>query len=435
MADITIYPSSTQLSPFDWSTKDHPNPRLSSPISSADTTIYVTDPPLDKTGAVITSGFLMGIKNSTGATEVVYVPPGAASVDGSTLTGCVRGISPTGLDYTTGNSDYAMNFDQDSPVSCVVDAFYHRAMIAALQGDVGSGGTDWYIGDETDSDITVYAKNADANSPFFRYDKTTDQWVYSNDGTSSTPFGTGAGVTGGDGITITAGGIDVDLTDTVIFTPTTAGVGDAGKAVVLNGSGLVNQSVVEVVKDITSTASEINQVTDGVSSKATATNISALTGFFSRTDLSLWTDQDDGTGSKTLSTGTNYGFTTGAVSGNYEGKWRRFHAIPTNGSALRWDEVGSKTLIFETFYIANSASPADTEARFGLVSNTTDSIAETSGVSQLKFLIDDAQAKIVWNDASGTPSTENITVANLDYPHFYRIEYTDGQAVFKVDDG
>ncbi len=75
-----------------------------------------------------------------------------------------------------------------------------------LRGNEGTGGKDFRLGDETDSDITFYAQNADTNKPFIRYDKVNDKWVFSNDGISTTDVGGGTGsITAGDGIDITAG--------------------------------------------------------------------------------------------------------------------------------------------------------------------------------------------------------------------------------------
>jgi len=226
LANATQYPT---LKTFQWSRPDAENPRLASPISSTDTTLTFTNPPLDETDAVVSVDFLMGIKNDQGYTETVYVPAGALSVDGLTATGVTRGIDLTGLDFDTGNPALAVDFDQDSPVYGNVSGVIHQMMISALQGTIASGGTQWQIGDETDVDITVFAANGDANLPYWRYDSAGNQWIFSNDGVSSTPFGTGAGVTGGDGITVTAGDIDIDLTDTVIFVSTSAGAGDTGK--------------------------------------------------------------------------------------------------------------------------------------------------------------------------------------------------------------
>jgi hypothetical protein len=232
----TMYPTTLKL--FQWSTPSEPNPRLAAPVSSTDTTLTFTSPPLDYDGVTVISGsFLMGAKNAEGYVETIWVPAGAMSADGLTATGVVRGIRLTGLDYTTSGTSLAVDLDQDAPVCCNISAVERLILAGAFTGTIASGGTEWKIGKGADDDITVTAYNADANKPFFRYDKTTNQWIYSNDGSSSTPFGTGAGVTGGDGITVTAGDIDIDTSDTTIFKKTSAGAGDENKAPILDASG------------------------------------------------------------------------------------------------------------------------------------------------------------------------------------------------------
>lgn len=109
-----------------------------------------------------------------------------------------------------------------------------------IRGDEGTASNNFRIGDETNSDITVYAQNADGNKPFVRYDASEDKWIFSNDGVSSTDMGGGTGsITGGDGITITAGVVAVDTTDTTKFAKAS---GDAAenKAVVLNASSYID---------------------------------------------------------------------------------------------------------------------------------------------------------------------------------------------------
>lgn len=216
MADATMFPASLKV--FQWSTDDNPNPRLSQPITSTDTTLYFTAPPYDANGTTIIRGnTIIGIKRSDGYVESVWCPNNSIAADGLSATGVVRGVRLAGIDYTTAGTALAVDHDQDSSVFCNVSPVEFNMAFNALNGTIASGGNNWKIGDGTDSDITVYAYNADANKPFWRYDAATNQWIFSNDGSSSTPFGTGAGVTGGDGITVTAGDIDIDLTDTTVF--------------------------------------------------------------------------------------------------------------------------------------------------------------------------------------------------------------------------
>ncbi len=222
------------LNIFQWSTPDDPNPRLTSPISSADTTIYWSSTPKDHTGAIITGHFIMNCKNSEGYTEQIYIPAGKVHANGLGADNVIRGVRLEGLDYTTGDSSLAVDFDQDSPIGCSVSPVNFALMVGAMQGNVASGGEIWKIGKNADNDIIVYAANGDANTPYWMYDASANQWVFSNDGVSSTPFGTGAGVTGGDGITVTSGDIDVDLADTVIFKD--ARTGNEARAVVTKAS-------------------------------------------------------------------------------------------------------------------------------------------------------------------------------------------------------
>lgn len=236
----TVFPINIEI--FQWQTKANPNPRLANPVSDTDTTLNFTAPPLDVNGNIQTGDFLGAMKNSDGYVETFYVPPGEMSVDGLTATNVVRGVRLAGLDYTTSGVDLAADFEGDSPVYCNISAILFQMMIAAMTGQIGSGGTEWKIGDGTDSTIRVEAFTNAADKPYFEYDSVTDQWLYSNDGISSTPFGTGAGVTGGDGITVTAGDIDIDLTDTTVFLTSSAGVGSAGKVPRLNGSGVLDSS-------------------------------------------------------------------------------------------------------------------------------------------------------------------------------------------------
>ncbi len=239
------------LAYFQWETESNPNPRLASPISSTDTTLTFTAPPLDHTGAVVSIHFLMGIENIDGYVETVYVPAGALSADGLTATGVVRGVRLEGIDYTTSGTGTASDFDQDSAVFCNVSGVNFLMMIDAQQGGIATGGVLWRIGRLINENITVTAANGDVNEPYFRYDAATNQWIFSNDGVSSTPFGTGAGVTGGSGITVAAGVISVNRSDTTAFVLNSSGAGDSGKAVILNASGQFNSGFIPSVPDNT----------------------------------------------------------------------------------------------------------------------------------------------------------------------------------------
>lgn len=71
-----------KLKLFQWNRPEAPNPRINTPISFDDTTLGITNPPLDKDGAVIPGDFLMNIKNEEGYVENMFVPRGFLEYDG-----------------------------------------------------------------------------------------------------------------------------------------------------------------------------------------------------------------------------------------------------------------------------------------------------------------------------------------------------------------
>ena len=193
----------------------------------------------------------------------------SVSADGITISNLVRGADLAGLDPTTANTTAnAVVHDQDNPVFSQVSAINFTMMENALKGAINSGGANWKIGKEVDEDITIFAANGDTNEPFWRYDSATSAWVFSNDGVSSTPFGTGAGVTGGDGITVTAGDIDIDTSDTVIF----ATGATANRVPLLDGSGNIQAA------QVGATNTEIAQLSG-------TTNIAESNTFFGATNI------------------------------------------------------------------------------------------------------------------------------------------------------
>ena len=123
---------------FQWSRPEAPNPRLAQPISSTDTTLIFTAPPLDHDDAVITTDTLIGIRGSDTYVETVYIPGGAWSANGLTATGVTRGIYLEGLDYTTGNTSLASDFDQSATVFCNVSAILQAMNFAALKAQIGA---------------------------------------------------------------------------------------------------------------------------------------------------------------------------------------------------------------------------------------------------------------------------------------------------------
>ena len=164
---------------FQWSTPDYPNPMLSQPISDTDTTIYWTAIPKDKDGNTITGNFLMNAKNTKGYTEQIYIPAGKVHADGLGADDVIRGVRLTGLDYTTGDPDLAVDLNQDSPIGCTISPINFLLMTSAMQGSVGSGGDTWKVGDGSAQDIHFQAFIDHTTDPDFYWDNSDMRWKIS----------------------------------------------------------------------------------------------------------------------------------------------------------------------------------------------------------------------------------------------------------------
>lgn len=275
---MSQFPTPAQLTYFQWSTPTNSRPTLDVEITAAtvdetNATVTFSAAPKDEDGTIITTPFLFGIKVKSGPnvgyTMLCYAPNGADGASGLSATGCKLGVDLAGLDYTTGNAANVVDCPTGSELFCAIDSITKTGLVSAVQGAIGTGGNDLKIGDNTDTDKTIYAYNGDANNPFIQYDSATNQWLISNDGTSTFVPGTGAGaITGGDGITVTAGDIDIDPTDTTIFVSTSSGAGDAGKVMALEGDGYMDLEFLGAGATVTTTA--LATITGGAGSDADA---------------------------------------------------------------------------------------------------------------------------------------------------------------------
>lgn len=185
----------------------------------------------------------------------------------------------TGLGGGTGNEHPV-----GAEVGCVTISNVVNELVKVFNGANGSGGTAFRIGTNANNDIFIYAENGDANLPFLKYSAVDNKWLISNDGVNTyDPQAGGSGVTAGAGIEIIAGVLGIKLSDTTIFVSASSGAGDSGKVARLNASGQLpngfigSDTLANRISDVTATATEINQVNDGVSANVTATNLNTLT--------------------------------------------------------------------------------------------------------------------------------------------------------------
>lgn len=238
--------------------------RLAKKIGNlTDTEIILNAEPLTPTGISITKDMLI----SVGVENMLVT-----AISDTTLT-VVRGI-PRGGEDLAGSTDNATTHEAGDKVVASVAGFILQQHHDALVGTIGTGNRNFKIGDATSNATQGFEIDQGISSSTTKYgaDASGNPLITLPGGSSFIPgAGTGS-LSGGDGIDLTASVISVDLTDTNKFSPTIA----ADKAVLYNGSGLINQGVVEVLKDVTSTAVELNKL-DGASANVTATNLNSLT--------------------------------------------------------------------------------------------------------------------------------------------------------------
>lgn len=181
-------------------------------------------------------------------------------------------------------------------IGCVETQAPEGTLNEIVGGTNNTTGEDFRVGNDADSDIKIYAANGDTNEPWYGYNAAGSKWVFSNDGVSSTDFGTGAGVSGGDGIDVTASVISTDLATNPGLEISSSKIRVKIKAnggVTRDGDGLsvdqtnafdpdwlgthnfVDVQINEAVQ-LTSTSSELNKL-DGASANVTAANLNILT--------------------------------------------------------------------------------------------------------------------------------------------------------------
>lgn len=256
---------------FQWQRPGASNPRLEVGIGLTDTTIVVSNPPLDENGDVITGDFIFGVRNNESYVENIYVPPGAVSIDGLTFTNVVRGVSLTGLDYNTSVPSLIAKHGADSPVSCNVTAVYESILAACLRGQsVRTNGINFIQGTGTNETVTISRDDGTVRG-WLRFDRASSNAQYSNDGSTWASFSPGAAsslvaitsvdtspgyledkleVTSANPALIVqknvlnpGGGEDLELEFDLATVVTSAGVGDAGKVVVTGADGKIDGSL------------------------------------------------------------------------------------------------------------------------------------------------------------------------------------------------
>lgn len=157
MSDATKLPTSTQMRYFDW--KGDPVFTRNPAIDGSETyTLYWSAQPLDKDDALITGAFLINASAKDGETYTFWVPASAVAADGLSATGCVGGIRPNGLDYTTKDTTFAPTSTTilaGMKITCGIPAVLGELLRAAVQGVIQTGSVSINIGTGSSEDVYI----------------------------------------------------------------------------------------------------------------------------------------------------------------------------------------------------------------------------------------------------------------------------------------
>lgn len=265
------------LTLFQWHRPDAAAPALSAPLNEGDTIGYFNVAPQDENGATITAPFLFGVRRADGYVETIYAPNGANGAGGLSATGLVRGIRLEGLDYTTGDTDLDVDHIAGEEVFCNITAILEAIVIAAIQGTLATGGSGFIIGTDADGTVTISrSTGAGTFVGWVRWNTTNDMSQFSNDGTTWTNFSDSVAstITDVSANDTTPGYLnDKIVVDTDTMTKTILNPGGNETLELAARGGLA-----DIVDDVTTTATELNQALDGISGNVTASALNTLTG-------------------------------------------------------------------------------------------------------------------------------------------------------------
>ena len=178
MADITKI---KDVEVVQATTPSNPTWKLAEAATSTDTSLVVNYEPLDSAWASITKDFFIWIQRSDWYVETCLV----TNVSTVTLT-VVRWINLWWLNTETWDSDLAVAHEANEEVIFNLPAQLYQQFLSCFLWTIWTWWESFQVWNEANNDIKIVAKNWDANSPFLMYDASENQWVFSNDGLSTT---------------------------------------------------------------------------------------------------------------------------------------------------------------------------------------------------------------------------------------------------------
>lgn len=271
-------------------TIDIPDVRLANASASGGSSLTFDSDLEDESGNQITKACILGFEVGGKTMEVYIAAGGFTSKTAATIT--TRPLLRGGLDITTADSS---DFDlpATTPVKFTVSALQAEQQRAFTQGEIASGANNLVIGDGTASNMTLSVKDNVSTKGLVRRNNSTGLAQYSNDGTTFINFDTAPPANVTTRITTAASANAGELYQDSADNNSLVFKDNGGTSVKLYDDTLqlIPQASVEVWKDVTADATEINQL-DGT------TNIAESDTFFGATDIT-------GAQAETLSNGSD----------------------------------------------------------------------------------------------------------------------------------
>jgi len=168
-------------------TPDDPIIYIGTAVGASGTTLTFTSGILDKDGNAPSGKIGIVAKifdgDNAGYEEMIEIPASGLNAAGTVATGVTRGVIVSGRTATGSSANtVALPGSNGTVIDVVLSPQHMQGMLDVIDGDIGTGSNNLRIGDETDSDITLYFQNADANKPYIQYDKTLNGIEMSVDG-------------------------------------------------------------------------------------------------------------------------------------------------------------------------------------------------------------------------------------------------------------
>lgn len=258
-------------------TNENPLLVLDKPLLVSDTEIVFNFEPKDSEGNSITKPVFIGIVSENGYVENIFIP--ANGISGAVASGVTRGVKLGGLDFVS-DSDLIVEHRAGESVIFINSSQIIQMLYSSILGDIATGGNIFKIGDETDQDYVFGYRDSAGDKGLVRINTATSKAQYSNDGTTWIDIDTPAPANVTTRVTTPASANAGELFQNSSDNNSLYFKDNGGFSLKLydDTSQVIPKASIEFLKDITSSSTEVNQLTG-------TTNIQEANTFFGATDI------------------------------------------------------------------------------------------------------------------------------------------------------